>query len=375
VKSLSFSIRRPRGWREAAVALAAAAGITLSALAAVQHTVTTNRVVDSASTSTGSGQAIADLAAGYLGAHMGTKNDPNGDPPSWYEWWCADFAKYIWGKAGAQTNGLSAAAASFEYSYSHESFSATPHIGDVMVVGASPSNQTWDNVTHVAIVTGISGGQVATIGGDEGPGMWYDNTVAQQTTGAAVGSPFGTGTLGGQSVSVYVYGYASPYFPAAAQPAQQPAQPVGALSLRVADGSLAGQYASVQQGGGDVVQAGSADAAQSAQRFTFTPVPGQSDAYYIQSQATGEYLSARFDLSGDQRGTLYANVATPGQWETFHEQHVGANQALYVDDGTGTKWYVSTEMNNGGVLRARTSADEFQRNVNSGSWELFYIGS
>jgi hypothetical protein len=32
-------------------------------------------------------------------------------------------------------------------------------------------------------------------------------------------------------------------------------------------------------------------------------------------------------------------------------------------------------MNNGGVLRARTSADEFQRNVNSGSWELFYIGS
>jgi hypothetical protein len=196
--------------------------------------------------------------------------------------------------------------------------------------------------------------------------MWYDNTVQRQTTGAAVGSYFGTGAIGGAIVPVYVYGYAAPYFPYSPQPTKN-------LTLRVANGSLAGHYASARLNAGDVVQA-SATVANAWERFTFIPVPGRSGAYYIQSQATGQYLSARFNLPGSQRGTLYANVAKPGAWETFYEQHVGADQAFYVIDGSGAKWYVSTEMGSGGVLRARTAPAAFNQHVGSGSWELFYVG-
>lgn len=362
--------------------LSIVAGLTAALLVAAapgpaHSSRTASDVADAASC--GSGQSIADIADSCLGRHMGTKKDPTGDPPSWYEWWCADFAKYVWGKAGADTTGLTAAAASFAYGYAHGPLSSTPAAGDVMVVGTSPSDQASGNVTHVAIVTSVNGAQVTTVGGDEGSGMWYDNSVVQQTTGSAVGAYFGTGSLDGTHVvDVYVYGYAVPSFasPQAmvnGQPSSQSSSQGSTIdrSLQVADGGLAGEYVSAPADGGTPVQAGGG----SPESYTFTPVPGESGAYYIRPDGGGGYLSARFDLAGDQRGSLYADVSQPGLWETFHEQQVGGDVAFYVYDSAGAKWYVSTEMNRGGILRARTPQDQFDQNTGSGSWELFSLGT
>jgi hypothetical protein len=81
------------------------------------------------------------------------------------EYWCADFARWVWAKAGVtETKGLTAAAGSFyTYGKSHGTVHSEPAIGDAVVF-----DYKGDGVAdHVAIVTKVdSNGDIETVSGD-----------------------------------------------------------------------------------------------------------------------------------------------------------------------------------------------------------------
>jgi hypothetical protein len=82
------------------------------------------------------------------------------------EYWCADFAKWVWGNSGLNTAGLTAAAQSFyTYGQSNGTFHTTAQPGDAVVYSSSPGGYA----DHVAIVTAVnSDGSVVTANGDWG---------------------------------------------------------------------------------------------------------------------------------------------------------------------------------------------------------------
>ena len=82
------------------------------------------------------------------------------------EYWCADFAKWVWANSGYDTSGLTAAAQSFyEYGQSHGTFHGTAQAGDAVVYSSSPGGYA----DHVAIVTAVnSDGSIVTANGDWG---------------------------------------------------------------------------------------------------------------------------------------------------------------------------------------------------------------
>jgi hypothetical protein len=86
----------------------------------------------------------------------------NGGEP---EFWCADFARWVWASAGAQdTNQLSAAAGSFYvYGQNHGTLSDTPTLGAAVVFNYHGGG----SADHVAIVTKVnSNGTIETVSGD-----------------------------------------------------------------------------------------------------------------------------------------------------------------------------------------------------------------
>ncbi len=81
------------------------------------------------------------------------------------EYWCADFARWVWARAGAQhTSELTAAAGSFYvYGQKHGTLSKTPKVGDAVVFDYHGGG----SADHVAIVTKVdSNGTIETISGD-----------------------------------------------------------------------------------------------------------------------------------------------------------------------------------------------------------------
>jgi CHAP domain len=91
--------------------------------------------------------------------------DGNGGQP---EFWCADFAKWVWAQAGVtDVAGLNPAARSFyDYGVANHTFTHTPAVGDAVVF--SNSGPTTD-IHHVAIVSEVlPGNKIVTISGDWG---------------------------------------------------------------------------------------------------------------------------------------------------------------------------------------------------------------
>jgi uncharacterized protein (TIGR02594 family) len=83
------------------------------------------------------------------------------------EEWCADFARWIYQRAGAQTAGLSAGAASFyRYDLGRHTWRQTgPRIGDAVVFNLDPTGKT---ASHVGIIVGVnSNGTITTVEGNE----------------------------------------------------------------------------------------------------------------------------------------------------------------------------------------------------------------
>ena len=82
--------------------------------------------------------------------------------------WCADFADYVWQKAGAVVGGIGPAAASFnQYGLQHgTAHGGTPRVGDAAVIGLDSSGTYAD---HVGLVVAVGNGSFTMISGNAGP--------------------------------------------------------------------------------------------------------------------------------------------------------------------------------------------------------------
>jgi hypothetical protein len=88
----------------------------------------------------------------------------NGGQP---EYWCADFARWVWARAGVpDTSQLTAAAGSFYvYGQNHNTLHSEPSVGDAVVFDYHGGG----SADHVAIVTKVnSNDTIETISGDWG---------------------------------------------------------------------------------------------------------------------------------------------------------------------------------------------------------------
>ncbi|MFJ4783811.1 CHAP domain-containing protein [Streptomyces sp. NPDC088794] len=131
------------------------------------------------------------------------------------EYWCADFARWVWDRAGFHTEYLNAAAASFKtqrarYGGEH----SAPRVGDAALFHDVYGNQKGV-VHHVAIVVAVDGGSVTIVSGDAGgeentrgpegdeqAHFAHTSKVREDTLGSAPGTMFGD--------SEAIDGYVSP---------------------------------------------------------------------------------------------------------------------------------------------------------------------
>lgn len=115
------------------------------------------------------------------------------------EYWCADFALWVWRNAGFYTGGLDASAASFlTYGRTngtlHTSASYVPQPGDAVVYGSTQDS----DIHHVGIVTAVNAdGSVTTANGD-----WNGDPNASTMAQFAVSSKVVSITLAAGQTSV-----------------------------------------------------------------------------------------------------------------------------------------------------------------------------
>ncbi|HEV2637796.1 MAG TPA: CHAP domain-containing protein [Actinocrinis sp.] len=134
------------------------------------------------------------------------------------EFWCADFAAWVWQNSGFYTGGLTAAAGSF-YVYGenngtlHTSSSYVPQPGDAVVYDYSGGG----SADHVGLVTSVtSGGNVVTANGDwNGISGSSESTFARSSAVVAVTIPSSERATGdyvgaaGMTISGYITPVAS----------------------------------------------------------------------------------------------------------------------------------------------------------------------
>jgi hypothetical protein len=121
--------------------------------------------------------------------------------------WCADFAKWVWGTAGAKTTGLNANASSFyTYGQTNGTWHSTPSLGDAVVFdsGVYDSSNAVAKIAHVAIVVQVNAnGTIVTVGGNTGSSS-CTSCVVKATCPSARDTPLST--FGGYTI----LGFASP---------------------------------------------------------------------------------------------------------------------------------------------------------------------
>jgi surface antigen len=164
-----------------------------------------------------SGSSIATLATANVGQGACTKNTlggsafessctGNGGQP---EYWCADFAIWVWANVGADVSGLTAAAGSF-YTYGQDNgtLSNSPAVGDAVVFDYAGGGVA----DHVAIVTQVNAdGTIETVSGD-----WNGDsgTEAQfsSTSHVVLNSPAYAATVGSSPaiMGMTISGFISP---------------------------------------------------------------------------------------------------------------------------------------------------------------------
>jgi predicted small lipoprotein YifL len=129
----------------------------------------------------------------------------NGGQP---EYWCADFARWVWASTGAgSTSELTAAAGSFYvYGQNHGTLSSTPHLGDAVVF----DYQGGGVADHVALVTQVnSDGTIETVSGDWN-GQGGSEAQFSSTSRVVLNSPAYSPTVGtapgvmGMTISGYI---------------------------------------------------------------------------------------------------------------------------------------------------------------------------
>jgi hypothetical protein len=166
----------------------------------------------SATVPTGSGAAA--LAAANVGRTAGScANTPStntlggsqyetscsGGGSGGPEYWCADFAQWVWANAGFSTVGLNAGAVSFQQygqrnGTQHTATSYRPQVGDAVEYGSTKDT----DIHHVAIVTAVNAdGSVVTANGD-----WNGDPTTTTMAAWAVSSSVVSVTLPANQVAV-----------------------------------------------------------------------------------------------------------------------------------------------------------------------------
>ncbi|NUP06026.1 MAG: CHAP domain-containing protein [Polyangiaceae bacterium] len=117
----------------------------------------------------------------------------NGGQP---EYWCSDFARWTWEQAGADVDGLTAAAGSFYcYGEEHGTLSSTPHVGDAVVYNYQ--GNCWAD--HVALVTKVNpDGSIITVSGNWG-GQSGSQAHFSSTSSVKINQPAYSGEVGSYS--------------------------------------------------------------------------------------------------------------------------------------------------------------------------------
>lgn len=170
---------------------------------------TTSDIVALASQNIGKGACSTNSLGGR---GFETSCTGNGGLP---EFWCADFAQWVWAMEGvADTGSLNAAAASFyAYGQAHGTLSNVPAVGDAVVFDYSPTGGYLNGPTadHVAIVSAVNAnGTIETISGD-----WGGQNGSEQvfsSTSHVVGNPAYPSAVGTTSnvMGMTISGYIAP---------------------------------------------------------------------------------------------------------------------------------------------------------------------
>ncbi len=130
----------------------------------------------------------------------------NGGQP---EYWCSDFARWVWKQAGADVDGLTAAAGTFYcYGQEHGTLSNTPHVGDAVVYNYQ--GNCWAD--HVALVTKVNpDGTIVTVSGNWG-GQSGSQAHFSSTSSVKVNQPAYLGVVGSKPgvMNMKISGFISP---------------------------------------------------------------------------------------------------------------------------------------------------------------------
>jgi MYXO-CTERM domain-containing protein len=206
-----------------------------------------------------SGTDVSSLALANVGGMACKKNSlgstsfdssctGNGGQP---EYWCADFARWVWEHVGAQhTSELTAAAGSFYvYGQNHGTLSKTPKLGDAVVF----NYQGGGVADHVALVTKVNGnGTIETVSGDWN-GQSGSEAQFSSTSSVVLNTPAYDATVGtspgvmGMTISGYIspVGLDTPY--AASFVGQS--FPLASTALEMVEGQTIASYIELKNGG------------------------------------------------------------------------------------------------------------------------------
>jgi hypothetical protein len=242
----------------------------------------------SASASPATGGSIAALATANVGKKACSTNSLGGKAfdssctgnSGQPEYWCADFARWVWANSGVQdTNWVNAAAGSF-YVYGLEfgTLSATPAVGDAVVFDYYGGGVA----DHVAIVTQANAnGTIETMSGDWN-GQSGSESHFSSTSLVVANTPSYLGAVGSMSgeTGMTISGFVAPV-------------------------------------GADVV-----------------PVIGGTSLFNGQSLTAGERMTSpngQYSLNMQSDGNLVEYVAGRALWATGTEGNVGDHVAMQTD--------------------------------------------
>ena len=192
---------------------------------------------------------IASIAKANLGKGACSKNSKgghgfdssctgNGGLP---EYWCADFARWVWAAAGAQHTGeLTAAAGSFYvYGQKHGTLSHTPKVGDAVVFNYHGGG----SADHVAIVTQVNGnGTIETVSGDWG-GQSGTEAHFSSTSHVILNAPAYSDHVGGTPgiMGMTISGFISPVGLSPGKPTVVPPAPTACGAMDANQGLKTGE--------------------------------------------------------------------------------------------------------------------------------------
>ena len=164
------------------------------------------------------GTSIANIARANVGKGACSTNSAkthafdssctgNGGQP---EYWCADFARWVWGRAGAaHTGDLTAAAGSFyTYGQRYHTLHSKPKVGDAVVFNYAGHGYA----DHVALVTQVNAnGTIESVSGDWG-GQSGSEAHFSATSHVDLNAPAYGGGIGARpaEMGMRISGYISP---------------------------------------------------------------------------------------------------------------------------------------------------------------------